>query len=125
MKRIASHGDTEGSRLRRNVLGCAHVRFTLTRLVAGRSCWTLRVLRWPGLTKSRRLLRPARLAHTRETWIASETTAQFDSVLPNECEASIKPTREAVSDTFSLLSNQLPACMGLGLDSNQQLPFIQ
>ena len=79
-----------------------------TRLAAGWSCRTLRTLRWPGLTKpqvpggARRLLCPARLAHMRETASASETAAQFDSVMPNEREASIKLAREAELKVKSL-----------------------
>ena len=41
---------------------------------------TFSVLRWPGLTKSRRLLRPVLLAHTRGTWAAILATIHSSPV---------------------------------------------
>jgi len=65
---------------------------------------TLRVLRWPELTKSRRLLRPVLLAYLRGTSTARETTGQTDSVIPNVCEASIKLAPQ--SDSKKLMADR-------------------
>jgi len=74
----------------------------------GGPCRTLRVLRWPVLTKPRRLLRPVLLAHSRGTTSASETTAQTDSVMPNVCEVLLNryiQSQTAFSSDIQMLTS--------------------